>query len=188
MSSISERTCTLLALQHGGVLLERRAEAPPQLTQTEIHRFLRRRGGTCHPKSSSLQKMFGGIQIRSLIQLSSKQTEFNSKQIAPHSSGPSSLGLFLIGNALPTAPPTSRSPNTNHKGTQTLDAPAGHSLCPYIVNTAALVAAPSHDQSHGRQRTVALAVGVRFLHNTRKVSSRTVWASRLDSCWPLLRC
>jgi hypothetical protein len=179
LSSISERTCTLLALQHGGVLLERRAEAPRNSLKLKSTVFF---------EDAAFRKCLCGIQIRSLIQLSSKQTEFNSKQIAPHSSGPSSLGLFLIGNALPTAPPTSRSPNTNHKGTQTLDAPAGHSLCPYIVNTAALVAAPSHDQSHGRQRTVALAVGVRFLHNTRKVSSRTVWASRLDSCWPLLRC
>ena len=181
MSSISEKTCTLLALQHGGVLLERRAEAPRNSLKLKSTVFFEDAVERVIQSLQAFRKCLGGIQIRSLIQLS-------SKQIAPHSSGPSSLGLFLIGNALPTAPPTSRSPNTNHKGTQTLDAPAGHSLCPYIVNTAALVAAPSHDQSHGRQRTVALAVGVRFLHNTRKVSSRTVWASRLDSCWPLLRC
>ena len=56
---------------------------------------------------SSLQKMFGGIQNRSLIQLSSKQTGFNSKWIAPHSSGALSRSLFLRSRPQPGRPPRS---------------------------------------------------------------------------------
>ena len=57
--------------------------------------------------------MFGGIQNRSLIQLSSKQTGFNSKWIAPHSSGALSRSLFLRNRPQPGRPPALASEREN---------------------------------------------------------------------------